>query len=199
MSSIGTPSNSVNGHDNSIRDPKAAAIALAQADVLAERIRRQQSRLPPSPETEGQRDRETEWTDSSRDSVSLSTQSHEQKPVPEYLRLLWEQSKHNRPQEAQHYVLPGMRDLVALCAQLGAQGDVWFLSCRDAGALLGVTFQQAARWLNRLRHDGLLEIVEAETKVRARRYRYVTQPPKQPTKPAPLIEGEQAGPYSHGF
>lgn len=69
--------------------------------------------------------------------------------------------------------------LVSLCRELqrGAGGQPFYLSCRTAGELLGVTHQTANRWLFLLVADGILnEIAKGgtrETARRATRFRYL--------------------------
>jgi hypothetical protein len=69
--------------------------------------------------------------------------------------------------------------LAALCRELQrAAGDgAFFLSCRTAGDLLGVSRTQAGRWLWLLNHDGIIRTIEkggaAKTPRRATRYRYM--------------------------
>jgi hypothetical protein len=81
------------------------------------------------------------------------------------------------PDTAERYHLDGVRTLVALCAELQRlAGDrPFYLGCRDAGRLLGVPFQRAAKWLRRLVHDGVLVKVSTGTKVsgKSSEYRYV--------------------------
>lgn len=66
------------------------------------------------------------------------------------------------PAIADNYYLHGLKMLVALCAELQfAQKDKsFFLTCRDAGAVLGVPFRSANRWLNKLESDGVLSRVK---------------------------------------
>ncbi len=71
--------------------------------------------------------------------------------------------------------------LVALCYQLHltANGQRWFLSCRDAARLVLPSdpkgFVKANRWLNEFVGLGILEVVEHGTAVRATRFRYLPQ------------------------
>lgn len=66
---------------------------------------------------------------------------------------------------------------VGLCRELqrGAGDRPFYLSCRGAGRLLGVTHVQASRWLYLLVVDGVLEEVEKGDvkKRRASQYRYL--------------------------
>jgi len=68
--------------------------------------------------------------------------------------------------------------LVALCWELQQQaGDgPFFLGCRDAGRLLGVSFQRGAKWLRRLVYDGVLVRISKGAKAtgKASEYRYHT-------------------------
>jgi hypothetical protein len=77
---------------------------------------------------------------------------------------------------------PGHRELqllAALCRELQrAAGDgVFFISCRKAGELLGVSQAQAGRWLWLLNHDGIIRTIQkggtAKSARRATRYRYM--------------------------
>ena len=63
------------------------------------------------------------------------------------------------PEVAGRYEDEPIRRLVALCRQLDreAKGGPFFLSCRTAGKLLGVSHVQANRWLFLLAHDGVIE------------------------------------------
>jgi hypothetical protein len=77
--------------------------------------------------------------------------------------------------------------LVALCYQidLTANGQRWFLSCRDAARLVLPSdpkgFVKANRWLNEFVGLGILEIVERGTAIRATRYRFIPATPKTTT------------------
>ena len=81
------------------------------------------------------------------------------------------------PEIAKKYDIQGLRLLVALCRELqqAAGQDPFFLACRTAGKLLGVSHIQANRWLFLLAYDGIIELVERgeQSKRRASRYRYV--------------------------
>ena len=71
--------------------------------------------------------------------------------------------------------------LVALCYQLhlAANGQKWFLSCRDAARLVLPSepqgFVKTNRWLNEFVGLGILEIAERGTTIRATRFRYLPQ------------------------
>lgn len=75
------------------------------------------------------------------------------------------------------YEQVGLRLLVALCRQLQQVSgqQPFFLACRTAGDLLGVTHVQAWRWLTLLAHDRIVEEVEKGDRVhrRASRFRYL--------------------------
>jgi hypothetical protein len=80
------------------------------------------------------------------------------------------------PELTNDYDQPEVLLLAGLCRELqrGAGDRPFFLSCRDAGRLLGVTHVQASRWLFLLVADSVLEEVE-KGDVRNRRasqYRY---------------------------
>ena len=78
------------------------------------------------------------------------------------------------PQAAMQYEDEPIRRLVALCRELGAAGRPFYLSCRTAADLLGISHMQASRWLFLLAHDGV--IVQLNKGDRAKRqaaeYRY---------------------------
>jgi hypothetical protein len=82
------------------------------------------------------------------------------------------------PAIAAHYYLPGVRLLVALCSELQiAAGDrAFFLSCRDAAALVAphTPYQAVSRWLGRLERDGVLTRISTGTQAtqKANEYRY---------------------------
>jgi hypothetical protein len=70
-----------------------------------------------------------------------------------------------------------MQLLAGLCAELQRRaGEAeFFLSCRSAGALLGLPYRQASRMLKRLEHEGLLTCTERGTpgpRGRASRFRW---------------------------
>ncbi len=80
------------------------------------------------------------------------------------------------PKAARRYEEEPIRRLVALCRQLGreANGGAFFLSCRTAAGLLGVSHVQANRWLFLLAHDGVIEQINKGDRGRrkAAEYRY---------------------------
>jgi hypothetical protein len=86
------------------------------------------------------------------------------------------------PPEASIWESREKKLLVGLCWQLhlAADGQIWFLSCRDAAALLLPSdpkgFVETNRWLNELVGLGILEIAERGTAIRATRYWYLPQP-----------------------
>ena len=63
------------------------------------------------------------------------------------------------PPVAERYEEERIQRLVALCYQLGreANGGKFFLSCRTAGSLLGVSHVVANRWLFLLDHDKVIK------------------------------------------
>jgi hypothetical protein len=84
------------------------------------------------------------------------------------------------PASAMDYYLPAMRRLVALCRelQLAAKDGTFFLTCRDAGMLLGITYQAANNWLTKLTMDKVLLCVKKGVfnphgKGKANEYRYI--------------------------
>ena len=83
------------------------------------------------------------------------------------------------PKAAERYEDEGIRRLVALCKQLDreANGGTFYLSCRTAAALLGVSHMQANRWLFLLDHDEVVKQVNKgdRGKRQAAEYRYVRE------------------------
>ena len=81
------------------------------------------------------------------------------------------------PKAAERYEEEPIRRLVALCRQLDreASGGTFFLLCRTAGVLLGVSHMQANRWLFLLDHDKVVRQVSKgdRGKRHAAQYRYV--------------------------
>jgi hypothetical protein len=80
------------------------------------------------------------------------------------------------PAASNAYHLDGLRLLVALCRELQrlAGDNPFFLGCRDAGRLLGVSFQRAAKWIRRLSRDGIIIRVSKGTQAsgKASEYRF---------------------------
>jgi len=83
--------------------------------------------------------------------------------------------KRHPPPVPAHYEDRNTIRLVALCRELQElAGDLsFFLSCRSAGALLGIDHTTASKRLKMLVTDGVLEVVTAGTHCKAVRYRYV--------------------------
>jgi hypothetical protein len=81
------------------------------------------------------------------------------------------------PKAAERYEGEPIRRLVALCKQLHLEANYepFFLSCRTAAELLGVSHVQANRWLFLLDHDGVIEQVNKGDRGRrkAAEYRYL--------------------------
>jgi hypothetical protein len=82
------------------------------------------------------------------------------------------------PEAARPYRQPALGRLVAICWHLQRQTaprDFW-LACRDAGRELGVSHRRAARWLWRLRFDGVIAATEegGPWSMKATRYRFRT-------------------------
>ena len=67
------------------------------------------------------------------------------------------------------------RKLIKVCSVLQrmAGDQPFFLSCRVAAHLCGVTHMQTARLLKVLTHDGVLEVVEKGHRHNATTYRYL--------------------------
>jgi len=92
--------------------------------------------------------------------------------------MIFNQAKRRpTPREAMGYVHPKVRLLASLCRELqAAEGEApFFLDCRTAGELLGVSWKTASRWLTLFCADRLLHRVEKGTRSsgRASRYRYL--------------------------
>ena len=81
------------------------------------------------------------------------------------------------PKAAERYEIEEMRRLVSLCRQLDreAKGGTFFLSCRTAAELLGVSHTQANRWLFLLDHDKVVKQINKgdRAKRQAAEYRYL--------------------------
>lgn len=78
------------------------------------------------------------------------------------------------PESASRYKHRKMRELVALCQALhrrSAPHPFW-LSCRAAASVLGISPPTANRWLNKLQFDGVLELVFEGSRGRAAEYYY---------------------------
>jgi len=80
-----------------------------------------------------------------------------------------------QPSEEEQYDSRNVRLLVRICYELQQiQGsDPFRLSCRNAGALLGMSHTQTARYIHKLVVDGILKVVEEHTRNRATRYKYI--------------------------
>lgn len=80
------------------------------------------------------------------------------------------------PKAAERYDEEPIRRLVALCRQLAqeAGGGPFYLACRTAAHLLGVSHVQANRWLFLLAHEGVIEqLTKGDRSTRkAAEYRY---------------------------
>jgi hypothetical protein len=79
------------------------------------------------------------------------------------------------PRAAEQYETDSLRRLVAVCRELQhvAGEEPFYLDCRTAGALLGVSHVMAHKWLQVLVIDGVLRLVRRGTQGSATRYRYV--------------------------
>jgi hypothetical protein len=77
------------------------------------------------------------------------------------------------PVEAMRFKKPKKALLLAWCRELELTGGEWFLSCRDAGRLLGIDFSTAALWLRDFLDLGLLKITQDPTRELATCYRYL--------------------------
>jgi hypothetical protein len=83
------------------------------------------------------------------------------------------------PKIAEQYEDGPIRRLIALCRQLASQGNggTFYLSCRTAGELLGVSHVQANRWLFLLDHDKVVKQVSKgeRGKRQAAEYRWIAE------------------------
>jgi hypothetical protein len=79
------------------------------------------------------------------------------------------------PPCADRFKCDSLRRMVLLCRELQHHsGDKpFYLACRSAGDVLGVTHVVAHKWLRLLVHEGILELVTPGTRHRAAEYRYV--------------------------
>jgi hypothetical protein len=81
------------------------------------------------------------------------------------------------PAVAGRYEQPPLRLLVALARELQRvdPSAPFYLACREAGRLLGVSHVHVSRWLRVLTIDGVLELVSigTQTSGKASRYRYL--------------------------
>ncbi len=88
--------------------------------------------------------------------------------VSEFMNAVFVASKQKPlPAVAARYYLPKVKVLIGLCAELQlAAGNkpTFFLSCRDAGDMIGVDFRLASKYLKRLELDGVLICVEKGSK-----------------------------------
>jgi hypothetical protein len=127
---------------------------------------------PPTQDTEAQSDTGTQEHILPEGCVSVSTVSSVSpcvsvSSVSEFLHAVFEAAmKKPMPPIANRYYLPKLKLLVALCAelQIAAREGTFFLSCRDASDLIGVDFQKASRWLNKLEKDKVIFLVEQGSK-----------------------------------
>lgn len=100
--------------------------------------------------------------------------------MSEFLTGVWEAAmKKPPPARAAEYHVGAMRKLVALCheLQVAAKEEAFFLTCRDAGQLLGITYQQANKWLYKLEKDEVLlrvstGVFKSDGKGKANEYRW---------------------------
>lgn len=93
-----------------------------------------------------------------------------QGPLDEIYRAGLEQM----PESASRYRHRKMRELVALCQALQRRSDPYpfWLACRPTASVLGISPPTANRWLNKLRFDGVLELVTEGSRGRAAEYYY---------------------------
>ena len=102
------------------------------------------------------------WAKPGYDAAWLAYEAAEREPLPERARA---------------YPVAAMQQLVALTRAMQhhhADDDgVWYLSCRSAGEVLGISHTLAARLLKMLVRDEVLQIARQNTTVQATRYRYL--------------------------
>jgi hypothetical protein len=80
------------------------------------------------------------------------------------------------PKCAEKYDCDSFRRMVLLCRQLQQQaGDKqpFFLACRSAAEVLGLSHNLANRWLRFLVRDGILEVISKGTRHKASEFRYL--------------------------
>jgi hypothetical protein len=96
----------------------------------------------------------------------------------DFLLAALDAAKQSSPEAARKYRSPGIRLLVSLCAELQrqAQGRPFFLGCRSAGALLGVPYGRAAKWLRVLVMDGVLRLVSVGSRGTGKASEYLYAP-----------------------
>jgi hypothetical protein len=139
---------------------------------------------------------------SPRPYVSVSKRTE---PGPsEFLKAVLEAARQKPlPAVAARYYLSGVKLLVALCCELqtAAGGETFFLSCRDAAALVAPTapFQTVSRWLGRLVRDGVLIRIARGTQAtqKASEFRYIgdtnTVTTDQHSRSDPLAQAKREG------
>jgi hypothetical protein len=79
------------------------------------------------------------------------------------------------PAAADDYEMVEVKNLIRFCHQLQlVAGDKpFFLSCRDAGAMIGVTHHNANKWLNHLVLVGTLKLVTLGRRGKASEYLFI--------------------------
>jgi hypothetical protein len=82
------------------------------------------------------------------------------------------------PPEANQYEEPTLRQLIGLSRELQrASGSApFYLDCRTAGRLLGISHVQANKYLRVLALDNVLKLVTRGTRGRASEFRYLGKP-----------------------
>lgn len=82
------------------------------------------------------------------------------------------------PKCAERYKCDSLRRMVLLCRELQhhAGNEPFYLACRSAGDVLGITHVVANKWLRLLVHERILELVTPGTRHRASEYRYIGGP-----------------------
>jgi hypothetical protein len=91
------------------------------------------------------------------------------------MSILKEADARALPSITRIYPEPELKRLVALCRQLQLQNPKgpFFLDCRTAGRLLGVTHTTAHTWLRLLAMDKVLQVVRIGTRHKATEFRYL--------------------------
>jgi hypothetical protein len=94
----------------------------------------------------------------------------------EPIRMIYEQAiAEPLPPLAERYETLEVKRLVVLCRalQLAAGEQPFYLACRTAGELLGISHVLAAKWLKLLILDNVIEVTTPGSQCHAARYRYL--------------------------
>ena len=96
----------------------------------------------------------------------------------EPIRMIYQQAiARPLPSAVEQYESPELRRLVALCRELQivAGHKPFFLSCRTAGELLGISHVLANKWLRLMALDKVIVVVTAGSRNKAAEYRYTLE------------------------